>query len=341
MYSLMVRGLLGPTPTAEPRTVASRFSPPSRHLPACTFRLGGPRVTTVTVALRFGVTPGTLHYFYRYIIEALRELSVRYIVWPSREEREVIKNAWGKATGFPGVIGAIDCTHVPINAPLETPANYVNRHDLHSINVQCVVDNNLLVREIHAGEVGSMNDRRVFRRSALHRRMLERGDDRIIEDDENLVGDGGYTLTDFMMIPFPNNGHLTPEQQTYNRALSQARVRVENPFGLGKGKWRRLKYLYVRDPALAVDHITACFVIHNFLIINGAAMIDDEQLRRPVRPHEILGNENFDNNPDDPQDIVNPNLDDAEEVAALLRAAEDRGAEKRNMIMHRLHNQHA
>ncbi|KAK3918943.1 hypothetical protein KUF71_001067 [Frankliniella fusca] len=35
-----------------------------------------------SVALRFGETPGTLHYFYRYIIEALRDLSPRYIRWP-------------------------------------------------------------------------------------------------------------------------------------------------------------------------------------------------------------------------------------------------------------------
>ncbi|KAK3913131.1 Putative nuclease [Frankliniella fusca] len=227
-----------------------------------------------SVALRFGVTPGTLHYFYSYIIEALRELAERYIRWPSQEERQAIKQSWEDATGFPGVIGAIDCTHVPISAPLETPADYVNRHDLHSINVQCVVDHTLLVREIHAGEVGSMNDRRVFRRSNLQRQLLRRGEDRIIEPDEHLVGDGGYTNSDFMLIPFSNNGHLTQEQQNYNRALSQARVRVENSFGLAKGKWRRLKYLYIRNPALVVDHITACFVIHNFLILNGEEMIN-------------------------------------------------------------------
>ncbi|KAK3918944.1 Protein ANTAGONIST OF LIKE HETEROCHROMATIN PROTEIN 1 [Frankliniella fusca] len=183
-----------------------------------------------------------------------------------------------------------------------------------------------------------VNDRRVFRRSNLQRLLLERGEDRIIEADEHLVGDGGYTNSDFMLIPFSNNGHLTEEQQICNRALSQARVRVENAFGLAKGKWRRLKYLYIRDPALVVDHITACFVIHNFLILNGEAMINDEELRRPVRQNEILGNENFQHDPDDPVDSANPNPEDAEEIAELLRAAEDRGAEKRDFIMNLLSN---
>lgn len=72
-----------------------------------------------------------------------------------------------------------------------------------------------------------------------------------------------------MLIPFANNGHLTQEQLDFNRALSQCRVRVENAFGRAKGKWRRIKMLHVRNEAVAVDHITASFMLHNFLILNG------------------------------------------------------------------------
>ena len=39
--------------------------------------------------------------------------------------------------GFPKLIGAIDCTHVPITGPLgEHEADFVNRKSTHSINVQ-------------------------------------------------------------------------------------------------------------------------------------------------------------------------------------------------------------
>ncbi|KAK3910836.1 Protein ANTAGONIST OF LIKE HETEROCHROMATIN PROTEIN 1 [Frankliniella fusca] len=72
-----------------------------------------------SVALRFSVNPGTLYYFYSYIIEALRELAAEYIQWPGPEERAHIKAAFARATGFPGVIGCIDCTHVTITAPLQ------------------------------------------------------------------------------------------------------------------------------------------------------------------------------------------------------------------------------
>lgn len=77
-----------------------------------------------------------------------------------------------------------------------------------------------------------------------------------------------------MMIPHVNNGHLTEIEMEFNRGLSQCRVKAENGFARGKGMWRRLKFLHVRNRENAVDHITASFVLHNFLILNGDVLID-------------------------------------------------------------------
>lgn len=151
-----------------------------------------------SVALRFGVNPGTLYYFYAYMIEALRELGTTFITWPTAAERQGISQAFQRATGFPGVVGCIDCTHVYITAPMEDAAQYVNRHHSHSVNVQTVADNNLLVRSISVGEVGSMNDKRVFRRSKLYRDLLEKPPGDMLNADEHLVGDGAYDQTDFV-----------------------------------------------------------------------------------------------------------------------------------------------
>ncbi|KAK3916274.1 Protein ANTAGONIST OF LIKE HETEROCHROMATIN PROTEIN 1 [Frankliniella fusca] len=221
-----------------------------------------------SVALRFGVNPGTLYYFYSNIIQTLRELASQYITWPSQQERDRIKNVFLRVSGFPNIVGCIDCTHVFVTKPVRNAAQYKNRYLSYSLNVQAVVDNNLQVRDLHVGEPGSVNDKGVFRRSALCRDIVLRENDRLLFE-EHLVGDGGYVLTDFMMIPFANNGHLTQEQLLFNRALSQCRVRVENGFGLAKGKWRRMKMIHVRNEEIAVDHITASFMLHNFIIMNG------------------------------------------------------------------------
>ncbi|KAK3918582.1 Protein ANTAGONIST OF LIKE HETEROCHROMATIN PROTEIN 1 [Frankliniella fusca] len=109
-----------------------------------------------SVALRFGVTPSTLYYFYSYVILALTELAATYIKWPDAVERTHISQTFERATHFPGVIGCIDCTHINITAPLEDARQYINRHHSYSINVQAVVDHNLLVRHLHVGEVGTL-----------------------------------------------------------------------------------------------------------------------------------------------------------------------------------------
>jgi len=153
-----------------------------------------------SVALRFGVNPGTLYYFYFYVIQALREMAEQYIRWPDAAERRAISATIERATGFPNIVGLVDGTHVPIQAPLVDPAQYINRHHEYSINVQAVVDSTLLVRHLHVGEPGSMHDRRVFRRSDLYRDLLS---GQIIGPDEHLVGDGGYVQSDFVSITLP------------------------------------------------------------------------------------------------------------------------------------------
>ncbi|KAJ1520370.1 hypothetical protein ONE63_003505 [Megalurothrips usitatus] len=270
-----------------------------------------------SVALRFGVRPGTLYRFYIRIIGALREMAETFITWPDAGERNAIKHRFQRATQFPGVVGCIDGTHVYITAPLEHPGQYRNRHHSYSINVQAVVDNRLLVRDIHVGEAGSLHDRRVFRRSSLYSNLLD-GVLPLLSADEHLVGDSAYHLTDFMLTPFENTGHLSPLQINYNKKLSQCRVRVENAFAKAKGKWRRLKFLHAVNSSNIVDHIMASFVLHNFIILYGEPIFQDEDLAVPIQDHEVLGNNQCGDEFDERDEEEHPNLE----------AAKARGVEK-------------
>ncbi len=61
------------------------------------------------------------------------------ITFPPATEYASMKNAFMAVTGFPGVIRALDCTHVAIIAPPEPSEDcYINRKGYHSINVQLV-----------------------------------------------------------------------------------------------------------------------------------------------------------------------------------------------------------
>jgi len=48
-------------------------------------------------------------------------------VWPNENDIEDIVYGFSRARGFPGIIGAIDGTHINIPAPKESPEAYVNR----------------------------------------------------------------------------------------------------------------------------------------------------------------------------------------------------------------------
>lgn len=66
-------------------------------------------------------------------------LSEDWIKFPN--ERRVInkiKQKFMEKAAFPGVIGAIDCTHIAIIAPSIQEHNYLNRKGFHSKNVQIV-----------------------------------------------------------------------------------------------------------------------------------------------------------------------------------------------------------
>ena len=155
--------------------------------------LGNPD-TFRSIALQFNTSPGVVHFHFTCLIEALTEMKEAYITWPGAYERDGIKGNFERKSGFPGVVGCIDTTHLYFSAPYVDALGYVNRHHSHSILAQVVSDDRLLVRDLYAGEPGSMHDSRVFRRSPLCTSLLTNPN--MLADDDHLLGDGAYIITD-------------------------------------------------------------------------------------------------------------------------------------------------
>lgn len=85
---------------------------------------------------RFNVGRATAVRAVRRVTYALCLQSTRFIQWPTGDVAVSIMQGFEAASGFPEVIGAIDGTHVRINAPNENPADYINRKGYHSIQLQ-------------------------------------------------------------------------------------------------------------------------------------------------------------------------------------------------------------
>lgn len=73
--------------------------------------------------------------------------------------------------GFPGIIGAIDCTHIRIHPPSidgdDPGILYLNRKGFYSIDTQCIVGADLKVLAINARYLGSVHDSAIWATSQI------------------------------------------------------------------------------------------------------------------------------------------------------------------------------
>ncbi|KAE8745987.1 hypothetical protein FOCC_FOCC007349 [Frankliniella occidentalis] len=139
-------------------------------------------------------------------------MSPQYIQWPSELEQEYISAMFEDLYGYPGVVGCIDGCHLNITAPIEQAQRYFDRKKNYSILLQGFCDHRLLFRDISVGQPGSVGDKRTFARSPLGQQISR---DPNVVYDHHLIGDGGYTLTDKLIIPYRDNGNLTRIQKVH------------------------------------------------------------------------------------------------------------------------------
>ena len=80
-----------------------------------------------SVADRFNFYKGALHRVREEVCTSLLTLQSEYIKWPSVSELKSIADEFEKKTGFLGIIGAVDGTHIAIPGPKE-PSAYTHVH---------------------------------------------------------------------------------------------------------------------------------------------------------------------------------------------------------------------
>lgn len=111
-----------------------------------------------------------------------------YIAWPNKAKQLASIRRNADKQGFPGIIGALDGTHIQIVGPQQyvplyiilcasclllfsffqrSAADYFCRKHKHTIILQAVVDAIGRFIDVYAGWPGSVSDARVFRNSDL------------------------------------------------------------------------------------------------------------------------------------------------------------------------------
>ncbi|CAN8014191.1 unnamed protein product, partial [Ixodes persulcatus] len=162
-------------------------------------------------------------------------------------------------TGFPGVLGCIDGTHIPVRCPVgKIRSTYVNRHDQTSILLQGICNAHKKFIDVCTGPPGKINDSRHLKLSFIYPQLPE-----LCMGGYHILGDGAYQVREHLMTPYRDYGNLSGRQTSFNAKLCGTRVCIENTFGILKQRFRQLKSLELWTVEKMANVVMSCCVLHN------------------------------------------------------------------------------
>jgi hypothetical protein len=214
-----------------------------------------------SIGERFGMGESTVSYALRQFFDVIiARFLAEKIIFPNTElEINRIINGFERIGKIPNAIGAIDGSHIPIKAPHLFPVDYFNRKGFYSIVLQAVVDYKKKFLDICVGWPGSTHDSRILTNSNLYNKFNNQNN-----LNKYILGDGGYPNLSWLIVPYKDIGRgLTHEQKYFNFKHSQTRIKVEQAFGLLKGRWRCLLHTLEVSCEIVSHIITTCCILHN------------------------------------------------------------------------------
>lgn len=117
-----------------------------------------------------GISQSAISSCIQVVTSGLVQHAHTFIQFPMTPDSQECKTEFWAKYGFPGVLGAIDCTHVQLHAPSENSLAYINRKGTHSINIQVICDASCKVTHVLANFPESSHDSFIFANSNINRK---------------------------------------------------------------------------------------------------------------------------------------------------------------------------
>lgn len=132
--------------------MTNRIYPVETKVLATLWVLGTPE-SFRSVADRFDMGKSTLHSVFMETCNALCGLRYNYVKMPTSDaQMSAVADGFFKKSGFPGVIGAVDGTHVAIPGPGDHRSSYINRKGnanlYHSFQLLSTASNLIVCRSV-------------------------------------------------------------------------------------------------------------------------------------------------------------------------------------------------
>lgn len=173
---------------------------------------------------------------------------------------------------------------------------YVNRKGYHSLNVQLVsefliglsnpfyieifqiCDEKLKIINVNSSFPGSSHDSFIWNSSAVCRVITNLY--RSGHEGYYLLGDSGYPLRPWLMVPFEGNPPENTPEFIYNHQFKSIRSSIERCNGVLKKRFRCLLKDRVLnyDPGTAGKIVNACVILHNLCIDHNIPEVPEADL---------------------------------------------------------------
>lgn len=205
------------------------------------------------------------------VISAINDvLYERYVTFPTDpEEQKQLKRKFLELSGFPGVIGIVDSTHVGLVAPptggVYSLNSFQNKKGYFSMNIQLVCDPDFMIHDVCAEFPGSVPDSDVWRSSPVCE-LFNSGKPGT-NGETWLLGDSSNPLEPWLLTPVIQPDQGSPEEK-YNHHHSLALKTAEKCIMLLKSRFKcllRSRPLYY-SPTTIGKLVKACAAVHNICV---------------------------------------------------------------------------
>ncbi|XP_036386021.1 putative nuclease HARBI1 [Megalops cyprinoides] len=216
----------------------------------------------------FEIDPAVVRNVVELVSDALVTVSDQFIKFPSLAVQKQVQQDFLSVAGFPGVVGALGCTHIAIRRPEVNPNLYVNRKHFYSMNLQITTTADCRITSAVARFPGSFSCAHVLQHSPLEALCSKGG-----LGKGHLIAHSGYPLHQWLLPPLQNA--QTKADVRYNEALRQSHAVVGRTVRLLKARFPCLDRAVLPlqcSPRASARVILACCVLHNIALLRDVKL---------------------------------------------------------------------
>ncbi|XP_023031348.2 protein ALP1-like [Drosophila willistoni] len=226
-----------------------------------TLSLLGGKNTYRQAGQTFGISTSSGAEIYKWMTSAFATLLPSYMNWSNAK--------CGTDAELPGVVGVIGECRISLRSSirLEETDKIVR-----NLAFQAVCDKRYRFLDLFV-DLPNEDQQCLLLRSSLYERLIDM-EKPFMPRTKHLVGDISYPLLINLMTPYPKDVNLTPCHLAYNQAVYKWQKHCERVFGSCISRFRRLEKLDITNLDVGRRIISACCMLHNFILDCGERIED-------------------------------------------------------------------